>query len=402
VRLAGALRYFWDTRGLYAEGWARLGRALALHGARDRERLDALNGAGFAAFRLAYTLRSDEILVEAMALAQELGHVGGQAEALFGLASVRQRQGPDVYEPMFEQVLALARAAGDRQREVLALLDLGRVALVRGRTAQAQSRFLEGVELARDAGCVIETPTAIHHAGQCALELHDFDTARRLLDEALLQHRRVGNAHDAAQTLSLLGRLALHEQRLDEARALSAESLHMFRLLLDPKCSAFSAMDHANVLSAMGDGAAALPYAESATATSGELGFPFYLVRAFCTLGCTHATLGQSDAARRALFSGLVEQQRTERDTYLPVLLEATAELHPDSAVAPRLLGSAAALREHRNVPLLPHDRAEHERRHAEVRAKHPRAKFDRAFAAGRTLSREEAIESALALRPSS
>jgi predicted ATPase/DNA-binding winged helix-turn-helix (wHTH) protein len=399
AQLAGVLRYFWDTRGLYAEGWARLERAVALHGASDPVRLAVLNGAGFAAFRLAYADRSDAILVEAQALAQALGDVAGEAEALFVLASVRQRLGPDVYEPMFEQTLVLARAAGDPQREVLALLDLGRVSLVRGRTAQAQGRFLDAVKLARDAGCVIETPTAIHHAGQCALQLNDFETARHLLDDALVQHRRIGNAHDAAQTLSLLAELALQEQRLDEARALSSESLQMFRTLLDPKCSAFTAMAHATVLRAMGDAAAALPYAESAAATSRELGYPLYLVRAFCTLGCTHATLGQGDAARHALFSGLVEQQRTERDTYLPVLLEATAELHADAPVAARLLGSAAALRERSNIPLLPHDRAERERRHAEVRSRQSGARFDRAFAAGRALTREEAIESALALR---
>ena len=76
--------------------------------------------------------------------------------------------------------------------------------------------------------------------------------------------------------------------------------------------------------------------------------------------------------------------------------------MHPDAPVAAQLLGSAAALREQLNVPLLPTERAERERRHADVRARHPDTEFNRAFAAGRTLTRDDAIQSALALRQSS
>lgn len=400
ARLSGALRYFWDTRGHYTEAWNRLERALTLHTKRDQVRLDALIGAGLCAYKLAHTQRSDDILSEAITLAQELGNAGGEAEATVWLACDRMHsQGPDGFEPLLLRGLPLARTAGDRRFEALMLMELGRAALDRGQHAKAQSLFLESAQLGVDSGCMMDTPSAIHHAGQCALEQLDFASARRLLDDALVQHRRIGNHHDAAVTQGLLAQLALNEDRLDEARALSGESLRTFRSLHDPKCGAREAVVHATVLIALGDGRAALPHAESAAQTYRELGFPLYRARALCTVGCIQATLGDGDAARRALFDGLGEQQRAARDNGLPDLLEMIAVTHAADTIAPQLLGAAAALRERSSIALLPSDRTRRERRHADVRARHSEAAFDRAFALGRALTRDDAIEAALALR---
>jgi predicted ATPase/class 3 adenylate cyclase len=402
ARLAGVLRNFWDTRGHFTEGWARLERALATHAARDETRLAVLIGAGVLAYRLDFTQRSDDILGEAIALARELGDTRIEAEATLFQAWDRSWQGADAIEPLALRGQALAKSVGDRPGEAFALQLLGRVARLRGQYAKAQCLFLDSARLYDSAGCVVGTPVALQYAGACALEQLNFTVARRLLDDALVQHRRFGNVHDAATTLDLLGQLALNEHRLEEARAQSAESLRIFGALHDLNCGAHAAEMHATVLCAMGEAAAALPHAESAAATYRELGFPHSLAHALCTVGRIHATLGEVDAARRALFDGLIEQQRSSRDTVLPGLLEAIAGMYPDAPVAPQLLGSAAALREQWNVSVFPSERAEHESRHADVRAKHPDADFDRAFAVGRALTRDDAIQSALALQQSS
>jgi len=399
ARLAGALRRFWEFRCRYTEAWSQLERACQVHAEPDAVRLNALIGAGLVAFRLAYAQRSDERLAEAIALARELGHRKSEAEAMLFLGHARRQQGPDAAEPILQEALVLAEEAGDSRCAALVRVELARSAQERGRYAEAQAQFLETARYLEQTGCVIEAPSCLLFAGRCALLLQDFAGARRLLDDALVQLRRFGQVHESADALVELGLLALHEHRLDEAQALTAEGLRIFRGLHDPKCGARTAIYLARVLQSLGDGPSALPHAEAAAATYREMGFPLQAARALCTLGCIHAAMGQGEAARSALFTGLVEQQRADRDTHLPELLEAIAGLHPDAPEAARLLGSAAALREQMSLPLLPSDRVNRERQHAEVRAHHPGAEFERAFDAGRGLTRAEAIQSAMALQ---
>ena len=402
ARLVGTLRDFWDTRGHFIEGWARLERALAIHATRDEARFNVLIGAGVLAYRLDYTQRSDDILSEAIMLARELGNVRGEAEATLWLALDRTWQGADVLEPLGLRGQALAKSVGDQPCEGLALRVLGLVAFLRGQYVKARDLYLDSARLYENAGCVVRAPLAIQQAGQCALQQLDFAAARHLLDDALIRHRRLGNAHDEATTLRLLGQLALSERRLDEASAQSAESLRLFRALHDRNCAADSAAARAMVLCATGDAAGALRHAESAAATYRELGFPHSLAGTLRIISRVHAALGNVGAARRALFDGLVEQRRANRDHALPKLLEAIAGMHPEAPIAPQLLGKSAVLREQGNVPIFPAERAEYESWHAAVRAKHTDADFDRAFAAGRVLTRDDAIQSALALRQSS
>ena len=60
-------------------------------------------------------------------------------------------------------------------------------------------------------------------------------------------------------------------------------------------------------------------------------------------------------------------------------------------------MGYAAAARQDVNVPLAPSDRSDFDRWFAHVRAAHREA-FEREFAAGRSMTRDEAIALALAL----
>jgi hypothetical protein len=153
------------------------------------------------------------------------------------------------------------------------------------------------------------------------------------------------------------------------------------------------------VLFAAGDPAGALASAEDAAETYRRLGFPHALAHALRTIARAHVSLGNEDAARRALFDGLAEQRHATRDVALPALLEAIAAMHADAPAAPILLGSATTLRERLNVPLYTYERAERESRYAQVRERHAPAAFEHAFAAGRALARDDAIARALALR---
>ncbi|MES2103742.1 MAG: winged helix-turn-helix domain-containing protein [Pseudomonadota bacterium] len=401
AQLAGTLRTFWDIRGHYTEGWRMLERALAIHTARDQIRLDALIGAGLLSFRLAYS-GSDALLGDAIALAQELGNRLGEAEATLLRAYVLRPLGGDIIEPQILRAQALAKSAGSRHLEAIALLQLGRIAGGRSEYANAQELFSEGTKLLREAGCLIHIASALHYAGYCAIEQLDFSAARLLLDDALVQHRRVGNVHDAATTVFLQGRLALREHRLDEAHALAMESLRIFQSLHDPKCEAENALDLATVLLAMGDAEAALPLAEHAAAAYRGLELFRAATWALRTVGCIHARLGQNGKARHALFSGLLGLQERGHNTSLPELLEGIAGMHPNTPVAAQLLGAAESQREQRGIPIPSHESAERQRWHKTVRAELADAAFKHAFATGRSMTRDETIEAALALRAGS
>ena len=398
ARLAGAMSTFWDIRGHFTEGWGRLERALAKHLARDQARLEALLGAGLLAYRLDHTQRSDDILTEAIALAQQLGDMRGEADATLSLAYDRIWRGPDAVEPLALRAKTLARTAGAASREGLAVLALGRAAMDRGEYAGAQEIFLESARLLENAGCVLRAPTAIQHAGECAFEQLDLTTARRLLDDALLQHRRLGNVHDAAATLRMLAHLALNEQRLDNASAQSGESLGIFRALHDPNCAARSARIHAQALCAAGDPAGALSHAQSAATTFREHGSGVELAGALRIVGCIHAELGDRKAARRALLDAIDAQGGVTFDRGLPRLLEAIAGMHPEAPLAAALLGNASAMRHHWKLLMLPAEREEHDRWHAAVRGAHSDGNFERAVATGSALTRDEAIKNARAL----
>jgi predicted ATPase/class 3 adenylate cyclase len=398
--LAGAVAEFWDTRGHFSEGWARLERAIAAHTARDDPRLRALIGAGRLAYRLDYSDRSDDLLSEALALAQELGDARGEAAAAHYLADVRIWRLSDDAEPLALHAHALAKEARDAVGEGWAVFQLGEIARNRNDLAKAQALFLESATLWDRAGCVVLAPLGMQLAGACAFEQLDFAQARRLLDAVLIQHRRMGNVHDAATTLRTLGELALNEQRLAEARSYCAESLRIFRALQDRNCGAFSAETHAAVLFAQGDTVGALRDAESAAATFRDLGSVRHhaLASVLGLIAGVHYASGDFESARQALCDGLVVQQRARRDQALPKLLEAVANMYPAAPAAPELLGGATELRERWSLPILPAERIEHKRCYAAVRQEHASADFNRAVKAGRALTRDEIIDRALAL----
>jgi hypothetical protein len=93
----------------------------------------------------------------------------------------------------------------------------------------------------------------------------------------------------------------------------------------------------------------------------------------------------------------LREIKLTTHDALLPALLEAAAGTHPRAALAPRLIGCASAIREARSIGVFPSERRDIERWIATVKAAH-RDTFEREFAVGRSMTRDDAIAMALTL----
>jgi non-specific serine/threonine protein kinase len=170
ARLAGLLARFWDIRGHFSEGWERLAHALTTHKTPDAARLSALIGAGLLAHRLDLTARSDEALVEALALAETLRRPEAECDALLCLAMNRAWAGGDAVEPLARRALTLARTLGDVAQQGMALLMTARAMNARSTIMRAHRRCssrARSISNARAACCGCRWPCSTRAPVRC-------------------------------------------------------------------------------------------------------------------------------------------------------------------------------------------------------------------------------------------
>jgi predicted ATPase/class 3 adenylate cyclase len=197
LELAGALGWYWLSRGLLGEGCGRLQAALAASGATGRSRARALTSygallarrgdaaagiaeldAGVAKWRelgdldeLASALdslgwplvydaddnaRSLEAFEQSLELRRQLGDDVGATRALVGIAQVLVAMGETERAEAISLDL-LDRAAGDPRTEHFAYHFLADCSLIRGEPEEAGARYRQSLQAALPLGDVIET-----------------------------------------------------------------------------------------------------------------------------------------------------------------------------------------------------------------------------------------------------
>lgn len=268
------------------------------------------------------------------------------------------------------RALGLFEEADDLRSVSAVQHNLGLVAEWRGDLEEATRRYEAGLALREALGNKAGAADALQALGGLARQQGDLNRAAELHERSLALHREVANKRGIAIALSCLGVVALDEGAYALSAALSAESLELLQELGDAALSAISL---------------------------NNLGY---------------ATLHQGDPQRAATHQA--DCLRLARDAGDPRgiaygiegLAAASAMLHPNpqsAAVAgaeraARLFGAAEALRARVDIPLPPVDSALNDRSIATARAVLTDAVFDAAWAAGRLLSREAAIDEALAV----
>ncbi len=220
LELAGALAWFWLSRGLLEEGCRRLATALAVSSAGGRLRARALAGSGALTARhgdaergrvqleqavdlwrelddraeLASALDTlgwpliydagDETAAlaafeEALAIHRELGDAAGETRALVGVCQVLVALGEvERAEAISEELLE--RAEDDPRTEHFAYHFLADCALLRGDTAEAEERYRESLRAALPLGDVIETSFEVQGVAMAMAGNGDPETALRL------------------------------------------------------------------------------------------------------------------------------------------------------------------------------------------------------------------------------
>jgi tetratricopeptide (TPR) repeat protein len=204
---------------------------------------------------------------ESLACATRAGDRETTVRDLIGLAKWAVNQDDRRAGQWLDEALARARELGEPWAIAAALGERVTQAASQGDFALAQSHAEESLALARQAGDTWEINFALHMLGQVIMTRGDYARARVLFDEKLPIAQALGDRSSIATTLCFLGQVDVAQGAPEPARARFEEGLAIFRDRGDQDGVAFAACNLADLALSQGDlGAARAAAAECLTA----------------------------------------------------------------------------------------------------------------------------------------
>ena len=332
LRLGIALHLFWNRRGYHAEGRRLLGEALA-----RLQNLPPVEGE-VADQRIALQVRALNVF----------GRLGFGVGDVVGSVKI------------FEEVIGLSRQIGDKYTLAQALSALGYARAFLG-DAEGSYRFAgEGLNLAREVGDKVLLGQALRNMASAIVVTHgDPKAIQAYAEEGLQLLRESGARWDLAMALFNMGFSATTQGNYAEARSRFEACLPLFTELRD--------RNHGN-------------------AANSELA---HLER----------RQGHLAQAKPLYRKTLLEWQRLGNRAAIAHELECLAMIakaQEEDQRAAKLFGAAAVLRENIHLPMTALERVEYDREVNDLRLNMEEAIFAKAWAEGRALTMEQAIEHAL------
>jgi predicted ATPase/DNA-binding SARP family transcriptional activator len=230
LRLAAALRLFWELRGHLREGRTALSAALARPGDHAPDvKAKALNAAAVLAYRQGDLAATEGFVRESLALHRELGDQAGIARALGELGNVAAEQREHERAiALYEECAALLRSVGDDTGLAVALANLGDVAFKEGELGRAAELLRESIALQRQTGDRDSVAAGLFTLGRVVFTQGDNDGAVVLLGESLEISTEIGYRECTAYCLAGLAHVALATGDAAEAAALFASADALF------------------------------------------------------------------------------------------------------------------------------------------------------------------------------
>ncbi len=229
----------------------------------------------------------------------------------------------------------------------------------------------------------------------------DLASARAYHEECLTIWRALGDRWGLAGPLGNLGNVARMQGDYASARAYHEESLVIFREIGDRLGIAGSLGNLGNVARMQGDYVSARTYHEEGLVVFREIGDRLGIAGSLINLGSVAYILGDYASMHSFSAEGLVIFQELGAHSHIAACLDAFANLAARThrlEQATVLRGAAEALREQIGVPLQPNEREPYDRAVAELSGSLAEATFTAAWARGRAMAMEQAIDYALAL----
>lgn len=260
-------------------------------------------------------------------------------------------------------------------------------------------RWLEGALTGTSARTAARAKV-LYGAGVLAWAQGDHATARSRLEESVAIWRELGDEQDIAYALHFLGLAVLGQGEPVRARSLAQESVEIFRKGEDEFGLAQSLSTLGLVIMAQGeDYALASSLQEESVAISRKTGDYWVLSLALRNLGFAAFRQGDYDRAV-ALFKESLAVLRQLGEKFFTTrsleYLAAVLAMSGDHGRAARLFGAGEALREEIGAAVLPFYQVDYDHGVAVAQAQLGEEAFAAAWAQGRAMTPEQAIEYAL------
>ena len=362
LRLAGALRRFWQMHGHLNEGQTLTEKALSASEGIPvsvQSRAKALIAAGtLASIQNDYD-RTEAYCRESLLLFTELGDQQGMALSLFLLSVVPMMKGDSVTaRSLTEEALALFREMGDQERIAWSLSTLGLLDTQEEKYANAHARYEESLAIHRKLSNKRGIAATLLRLAQLLFVSQGDQTAlRSLLNEGLALNNELGEREGIANILSLSAQLAFRQGDSASARAQIEKSILLYKEIGQRRALGESLAILARIVLSQEERTEARVLYDESWEIAIEL---------------NHMWLIASCLEGRA---GIAAEE--DQLTW-----------------AAQLWGAAGALRETIRVPIPLIERAEYERSIARARTRLGEKDFAAAWEAGRAMTPEQAITS--------
>jgi tetratricopeptide (TPR) repeat protein len=298
-----------------------------------------------------------------------------------------------------EQALALCREVDDKPGAAMALTVGGWAAYNQGDQSRARALGEESLALYQEIGLKWGAANAFNLLGNITRAQGDFESAAEFYKGSLDCSREIGDMAGIAYSLLMAGELASYQGDVERAATLTEESLTLSREIGLEWNAAAALNVLGDIARAQGDYERASMFYDECEVAWDRLGNKREMGSLIWSQGRLAALQENHEQAARRFRQGLMLwQEVTDRRRTAECLegLAAVAVAVGKVERAARLFGAAEMLRDATQSPLSPVERGAHENSVATVRAQLGQIVFENAWAAGRSMNLEQAIEFAM------
>lgn len=328
----------------------------------------------------------------------------GVSQALIQMGTIFKHKGeyPDAQRHL-EEGLTLVRAQHNQAGEAAALSALGSVAYAQGNYTVAQALVEASLALQRKLGNKLGISGLLNNLGSITSGQGDYTTARALYEESLALHREMGHKHGIVQSIFFMATVTLLQGNYAVSQALHAEGLVLARELGDKQGTAWALCSMGSLALQQGDYTMAQARFEESLTLARKLGDKWRITIVLFNLG--EGALAQHNLvdAYRAYAESLILAQEIgfKQGLVYNFIGLAAIKLNTGQAInAARLEAVSEVLRRAITMTREPAEQAHYESVVATTQAQLGEEVFAAAWAEGKQLTMDEAVQLALQESP--